>query len=124
MKMKATGPSPADHRRCAVFREQTRLRDQIVFLEVADGQHVKMNAWRYLWAARTARTIVARELGEVHMRAFALPHLPTLQTTAENIYFESYGCFADLDGSGRATVAKQVTTQLLDRVRSAAQRST
>ncbi len=100
-----------------MFREQTRLRDQIVFLEVADGHHVKMNAWRYLWAARTARVIVERELGEVRMREFALPALPTLQTTAENIYFESYGCFADLDGSGHAGVAKQLTAQLLDRVR-------
>ena len=102
-----------------MFREQTRLRDQIVFLEVADGHHVEMNAWRYLWAARTARTIVARELGEVRMSEFAMPHLPTLQTTAENIYFESYGCFADLDGSGHAAVAQQQADQLLKRLSAA-----
>lgn len=103
-----------------MFREQTRLRDQIVFLEVADGRHVKMNAWRYLWAARTARVIVERELGELQMREFALPQLPTLQTTAENIYFESYGCFADLDGSGHARVAQTVAEQLIERVRTPA----
>ncbi|MBL0730044.1 hypothetical protein [Piscinibacter sp. HJYY11] len=100
-----------------MFREQARLRDQIVFLEVAEGHHVEMNAWRYLWAARTARVIVSRELGEVQMRKFVLPALPALQTTAENIYFESYGCFADLDGSGHAAVAAQQAERLLERLR-------
>ena len=103
-----------------MFREQTRLRDQIVFLEVADRRHVQMNAWRYQWAARTARVIVERELGSLQMREFALPQLPTLQTTAENIYFESHGCFADLDGSGHAGLAQQLTAQLLSRVRTPA----
>lgn len=103
-----------------MFREQTRLRDQIVFLEVAEGHVVKMNAWRYLWAARTARVIVERELGELKMREFAIPQLPTLQTTAENIYFESYGCFADLDGSGHARVAQTLAAQLIERARVAA----
>lgn len=102
-----------------MFREQTRLRDQIVFLEVAEGHHVKMNAWRYLWAARTARVIVERELGELEMRQFALPELPSLQTTAENIYFESYGCFADLDGSGHAAQAQRVAGQLIERLSAA-----
>ncbi|HEY0820150.1 MAG TPA: hypothetical protein VGD46_15295 [Rhizobacter sp.] len=100
-----------------MFREQTRLRDQIVFLEVAERHHVDMNAWRYLWAARTARTIVERELGELHMREFELPQLPALQTTAENIYFESYGCFADLDGSGHAGIARQQAEGLMARLR-------
>lgn len=102
-----------------MFREQTRLRDQIVFLEVADSHRVEMNAWRYLWAARTARVIVERELGEVRMSEFAIPQLPTLQTTAENIYFESYGCFADLDGSGHAAVAQQQAEQLIERLSAA-----
>jgi hypothetical protein len=100
-----------------VFREQTRLRDQIVFLEVAERHHVDMNAWRYLWAARTARTIVERELGELRMQEFELPQLPALQTTAENIYFESYGCFADLDGSGHAGIACQQAEGLIARLR-------
>lgn len=103
-----------------MFREQTRLRDQIVFLEVADHHHVEMNAWRYLWAARTARVIVERELGEVRMSEFTTSGLSTLQTTAENIYFESYGCFADLDGSGHAHVARAQADSLLDRLLDAA----
>jgi hypothetical protein len=96
-----------------VFREQNRLRDQIVFLEVAEARHVKMNPKRYLEAARAAREIVERELGSLHMSEFAIRQLPTLQTTAENIYFESYGCLADLDGSGHAQLARQIGEQLI-----------
>lgn len=103
-----------------MFREQNRLRDQIVFLEVADQHHVRMNATRYLVAARTAREIIERELGEVQMSEFAIAELPTLQTTAENIYFETYGCFADLDGSGHAGIALAQADSLLDRLLEAA----
>lgn len=99
-----------------MFREQTRLRDQIVFMEAADAHHLKMDAARYLAAARIARTIVERELGVLQMSEFAIHPLPALQTTAENIYFESYGCLADLDGSGHAGIAQQLGEQLIERL--------
>jgi hypothetical protein len=102
-----------------VFREQARLRDQIVFMEVTENHHVKMNAKRYLTAARTAREIVERELGDLQMREFAIRELPALQVTAENIYFDSYGCFADLDGSGHAALAQRVADALIERLSAA-----
>ncbi len=98
-----------------MFRDKSRLRDQIVFLEVADARHVGMNAKRYLAAARSVRTIVERELGCVTMDKFIFANVPALQTTAENIYFDSYGCFADLDGSGQAVRAQEVAEALIAR---------
>ncbi|HET7795558.1 MAG TPA: hypothetical protein VFL64_19380, partial [Rhizobacter sp.] len=74
-----------------MFRDQSQLRDQIVFLQVADSHHIGMNASLYLAAARSVREIVERELGGLQMREFALDDVPVLQTTAENIYFESHG---------------------------------
>lgn len=103
-----------------MFREQARLRDQIVFMEVTENHHVKMNAKRYLAAARIARQIVERELGDLEMREFAIRDLPALQTTAENIYFDSHGCFADLDGSGQAALARQLADALIARMRTPA----
>lgn len=99
-----------------MFRDQNRLRDQIVFMEVADGHHIDMNARRYLAAARAAREIVERELGTVHMREFQMPRLPALQATAENIFFESHGCLPDLDGSGHAARARAQADRLLARL--------
>ena len=103
-----------------MFRDQSRLRDQIVFLEVADNHHIGMNAKLYRAAARSVREIMVRELGGLRMEEFAIADLPTLQTTAENIYFESHGRFADLDGSGRADTAHALARQLIERVTSQA----
>lgn len=100
-----------------MIRNLPLLRDQIVFLEVADNRHVGMNAQRYLAVARSVRATLERELGGVAIEAFAVTRLPTLQTTAENIYFETYGCFADLDGSGRAAVAHALADDLIERAR-------
>lgn len=103
-----------------MFRNQTRLRDDIVFMDTADRGHTTMDAQRYQRAARTARDIVERELGSVKMSRFVFPDVPALQTMAENIYFESYGCFADLDGSGDAARAQALAAQALQRARAAA----
>ncbi len=103
-----------------MFRNQTRLRDEIVFMDITDRGHIPIDAQHYQRAARIAREIVERELGTVKMSRFIFPDVPSLQTTAENIYFESYGCFADLDGSGHATQAQELTQQLLARARAAA----
>lgn len=93
------------------------LRAQIYFLESAEARQIDMDARRYLLAARAARAIVERELGTLAMKAFRFPELPTLQATAENIYFETYGYFADLDGSGDADHAQALATELIRRAR-------
>lgn len=95
-----------------------RLREQIFFLELAEARQVEMNARQYFLAANVAREIIERELGALAMKDFKFPNVPTLQTTAENIYFETYGYFADLDGSGDAALAQVVAEQLIRRVRS------
>ena len=100
-------------------RDMSRLLDQIVFLEVVDAQHVSMNAAEYLAAARSVREIVKRELGGLKMRDFVSADLPTLQTTAENIFFDVNRCFADLDGSGNARRAEAIAGRLLRRLRPA-----
>jgi hypothetical protein len=100
-----------------VTRSLPLLRQQIVFLEVTDAHCVDMNPQRYQAAARSARAIVERELGGLAMKDFQLPGAPALQTTAENIYFETYGHFADLDGSGYATTAKTLASELIARAR-------
>lgn len=99
-------------------RDMTQLRDQIVFLEVVDSRHLGMNAAKYLAAARLAREIIERDLGELAMQAFVFDMLPTLQTTAENIYFDSHRRFADLDGTANASRAQRLADQLIRRARS------
>jgi hypothetical protein len=101
-----------------VFRNKSRLLDQIVFLEAADAHHVSMDAMHYLATARSARKIVEFELGAVAMRDFQFPELHSLQTTAENVYFDGRRRFADLDGTGRAFVAQALADALIDRARS------
>ncbi len=91
----------------------TRLRDQIVFLEVLEARHVGMNAGNYLAAARSAREIIEHELGGLAMQAFVSAALPSLQTTAENIYFDTNRRFADLDGSGNAGRAQAIADKLI-----------
>ena len=96
--------------------DMKQLRDHIVFLEVVDARHVRMDAAGYLLAARAARLIVRRELGVLTMQAFVSDLLPTLQTTAENIHFDSHGRFADLDGSGQAQRAQAIADSLMRRL--------
>ena len=97
-------------------RDMIRLLDEIVFLEVVDAQHAVMNAAKYLTAARSVREIVERELGALPMTDFVTTVLPTLQTTAENFFFERNRHFADLDGSGNAHGARATADQLIRRL--------
>ena len=83
-----------------------QLRDHIVFLEVVDARHLRMDAAGYLLAARAARLLVRRELGVLTMQAFVSEALPTLQTTAENIHFDSHRRFADSPTSTAAARPK------------------
>jgi len=98
-------------------RDLSQLLDQIVFLEVVDAQQLGMDAQQYFAAARSVRRIVERELGRLSMRDFVSETLPALQTTAENIYFDGHGHFADLDGSGDALLARSTAEDLLQRLR-------
>jgi hypothetical protein len=76
-----------------------------------------MDAGAYLRAARALREAIRRELGELPMRAFLIRALPSLQTTAENVFFDHHRHFADLDGSGGAGRAQRLTDALLLRLR-------
>jgi hypothetical protein len=102
----------------SVFRNKSRLRDQIVFLEACDARQVPMDPRAYRAKAGAARRIVERELGSLTMHDFQFPELPALQVTAENVYFDGRGCFADIDGSGHAGVAMATADDLFARLRS------
>ncbi len=93
-----------------------QLRDQIVCLEVLEAREGHIDARRYFHAARALRQTVARDLGALPMQAFMSETLPTLQTTAENIYFDGHRRFADLDGNGLARLAQALSDDLLQRL--------
>jgi hypothetical protein len=91
-----------------------QLRDLVVALDRADRNLDAVDADAYRAAARQALALTQEEMGLLPMSDFAGP-ANALQNMAENIYFAVNGCFADLDGSGRAPVAVPVTRELLDR---------
>lgn len=97
--------------------DKFRISNQIVCLEVTDGRHVAMDAGAYLHAARELREAIRHELGELPMRAFLNRALPSLQTTAENVFFDHHRRFADLDGSGGAGLAQALSDAMLLRLR-------
>ena len=97
--------------------DKIRISSQIVCLEVTDGRHVAMNAGDYLRAARGLREAIRRELGELPMHAFFICALPSVQTTAENVFFDHHRRFADVDGSGRAGLAQELADRTLLRLR-------
>ena len=101
----------------AMALDKIRIGNQIVCLEVADGRHTAMDAAAYQRSAGELREAIRRELGELPMRAFLNGSLPSLQTTAENVYFDHHRCFADLDGSGGAGQAQALADVLLRRLR-------
>jgi len=94
-----------------------QLRDLVVALDRADRNLAPMAPDEYRDAARRALRITREEMGLLPIGDFAGP-VNALQTFAENIFFGSNGCFADLDGSGRAPVAAPVAKELLGRLRS------
>ena len=103
--------------RPAMALDKMRITHQIVCLEVADAWHVAIDAGAYLQAARALREALQGELGHLPMRAFLVHALPSLQTTAENVFFEHHRCFADLDDSGCAGLAQALSDRLLQRLR-------
>ena len=97
--------------------DKISFTNQIVCLEVIDGRYVAMDAGAYWRAARELRKVIRRELGALPMRDFLIPALPSLQTTAENVFFDHHRRFADLDGSGGAGLALALTDGMLKRLR-------
>ena len=91
------------------------LRDLVVALDRADRNQSPMTPEAYRAAARRAQAITREEMGLLPIGDFAGP-VNALQTFAENIFFGINGCFADLDGSGRAPVAGPVARELLGRL--------
>jgi len=94
-----------------------QLRDLVVALDRADRNLAPMTPEAYRTAARRALKMTREEMGLLPIGDFAGP-VNALQTFAENIFFGINGCFADLDGSGRAPVAGPATRELLVRLQS------
>jgi hypothetical protein len=94
-----------------------QLRDLVVALDRADRNLAPMTPEAYREAARRALKMTREEMGLLPIGDFAGP-VNSLQTFAENIFFGINGCFADLDGSGRAPVAVPLTRELIDRLSS------
>ena len=97
-----------------------QLRDLVVALDRADRNIEPMAPDAYQAAARTALTLTNEEMGLLPIGDFAGP-VSALQNMAENIFFGINGCFADLDGTGRAPVALTSTRSLLRRLRTTSQ---
>lgn len=93
-----------------------QLRDLVVALDRADRKIEPMDPEAYRAAARTALTLTNEEMGLLPIADFAGP-VSALQNMAENIFFGIHGCFADIDGTGRAPVALTATKALLKRLR-------
>ena len=90
-----------------------QLRDLVVALDRADRNLEPMAPDAYQAAALT---LTNEEMGLLPIGDFAGP-VSALQNMAENIFFGINGCFADLDGTGRAPVALTSTRSLLRRLR-------
>jgi hypothetical protein len=92
-----------------------QLRDLVVALDRADRNLAPMAPDVYRQAAQRAMKMTREEMGLLPIGDFAGP-VNALQTFAENIFFGINGCFADLDGTGRAPVAAPITRELVDRL--------
>ena len=93
-----------------------QLRDLVVALDRADRNQQQLDPDTYRAAAKAAFSLTKQEMGLLPMSDFAGP-VNALQNMAENIYFAINGCFADLDGSGRAPMAATAGKTLLGRMR-------
>lgn len=95
---------------------RARLREQLVYLECVDSHHMQPDPRGYQRAAHGLRQTVLNELRDLPMREFVCGELPVLQTIAQNVFFETRGRFADLDGSGNARRAARVASALFRRL--------
>jgi hypothetical protein len=92
------------------------LRDLVVALDRADRKLERIDAEAYQVAAKRALALTNEEMGLLPIGDFAGP-VNALQNMAENLFFAGNGCFADLDGTGRAPVARITARALLRRLR-------
>jgi hypothetical protein len=92
-----------------------QLRDLVVALDRADRNIDAVDAGAYQAAAAAALQLTRDEMGLLPMSDFAGP-VNALQNMAENIHFAVNGCFADLDGTGRAPEALVAAKALLGRM--------
>jgi hypothetical protein len=97
-----------------------QLRDLVVALDRADRKLQPMSPDAYRAAARTALALTREEMGLLPIGDFAGP-VNALQNMAENIFFGINGCFADIDGTGRAPVAATATKAFLGRMQAASE---
>lgn len=93
-----------------------QLRDLVVALDRADRNLGRLSPEAYRMASQRALSLTHGEMGLLPMGDFAGP-VNALQTLAENLFFGVNGCFADLDGSGRAPMAQVLSGALLGRLR-------
>ncbi len=92
-----------------------QLRDLVVTLDRVDRKLDNVDADTYKAAAAAAFRLTYEEMGLLPMSDFAGP-ANALQSMAENIHFAVNGCFADLDGTGRAGQALVVGKALFTRM--------
>ena len=92
-----------------------QLRDLVVALDRIDRKLDSVDADTYKAAAEAAFSLTYEEMGLLPMSDFAGPD-NALQSMAENIHFAVNGCFADLDGTGRAGQALIVGKALFTRM--------
>lgn len=85
-----------------------QLRDLVVAIDRSDRKLEVMTPQAYRAAAGEATRLTHEQMGLLPMGDFAGP-VNALQTLAENIFFGFNGCFADIDGTGRATIARTET---------------
>ncbi len=97
-----------------------QLRDLVVALDRADRKLQPMTPDAYRAAAKTALTLTREEMGLLPIGDFAGP-VNALQNMAENIFFGINGCFADIDGTGRAPVAATAAKAFLGRMQAASE---
>jgi hypothetical protein len=114
---RATTSRRASRRKDAMNARIKQLRDLVVAIDRADRNIEPMAPAAYQAAAKTAMVLTNEEMGLLPIGDFAGP-ISALQNMAENIFFGINGCFADLDGTGRAPVALSATRDLMKRLRS------
>ena len=92
-----------------------QLRDLVVGLDRVDRNIDAPDAEAYQAAARKALALTKEEMGLLPIGDFAGP-VNSLQALAENLFFGFNGCFADIDGSGRAPIAHVEATGFFERM--------
>lgn len=97
------------------LHSRQHLQDAIVVLQLMDDGRARCTPEAYRCAAVSARRLIWEGLRRVPIHEFHA--FAALQETADNLYFETRGRFADVDHSGAALRARQACDGLLKRMR-------